>query len=306
MEGTMDGKISNFAQVASLRRYVYTEGKEKNLEVIDCDNGNIRFLLNVSKALDVMQLYHRGQNMSFVSKNGFTARENGFLSRFEGGMVYTCGFDSLGHREGFELHGTHHNDPAKILRAECDENGIVVEAIVESTQLFGKNLEFRRRISSPIGGETLTIEDTLTNKGFRDEDYCILYHVNVGYPMLDDGGEIVADVKACETRTEWARINEDGKFRITDSIPNNEETCYFLKLNKPEISLVNKKLGKTFTVSYSEDTLPCFIEWHSMASGDYALGFEPASTNLDNSFSYSKLGAGKKVDFKVELTVKEA
>ena len=85
-----NGKISNLAQVASLRRYRLAGGKEDGLEVIDCDNGRLRFLLNVSKALDVMQVYHEGQNISFISKNGFSRREIPFLSRFEGNMVGIC------------------------------------------------------------------------------------------------------------------------------------------------------------------------------------------------------------------------
>ena len=44
----MDGRISNFCQVASLRRYTLTEGVEKGIDVIDCDNGKLRFLINVS------------------------------------------------------------------------------------------------------------------------------------------------------------------------------------------------------------------------------------------------------------------
>ena len=299
----MDGKISNFSQICSLRRYTYTDGKEKGIEVIDCDNGKIRFLLNASKALDVMQLYHEGQNMSFISKNGFTARETPFLNRFEGGMVYTCGLDSLGGREGFELHGTLHNTPARVTLAKCDENGVCVEAIIEDTQLFGKNLALCRKVSSSLGSDKVTIEDTLINKGFAEDNYCILYHINLGYPMLDNGAKIVADIAGFETRTEWAAKNADGKFTVTESIPNNEETCYFLDMNKPEISLVNENIGKKFTVAYSKDTLPCFVEWLSMASGDYALGFEPASTTLDGGFKYARIGAGEKVNFKIELSV---
>lgn len=66
----MDAKISNFQQVASLRRYTLTEGGANGLRVLDCDNGKIRFLLNESKALDIMQLYCEGKNISFVSKTG--------------------------------------------------------------------------------------------------------------------------------------------------------------------------------------------------------------------------------------------
>ena len=66
-------EISNFQQIASVRRYTITEGISKDLKIIDCNNGKIRFLLNESKALDVMQLYYKGENVSFISKNGFTA-----------------------------------------------------------------------------------------------------------------------------------------------------------------------------------------------------------------------------------------
>ncbi len=299
----MDGRISNFQQVASIRRYTLTEGREKDLDVLDCDNGKIRFLVNVSKACDVMQLYHEGQNVSFVSKNGFTKREIHFLNRFEGGMLYTCGLDSVGGREGFELHGTLHNTPAQIVRAECGEDGIVIEAIIRDTALFGKNLVLKRKITACVGGDSVSVEDTLINEGFKDEEYCLLYHINVGYPMLDDGAKVVGDVLSYTPRTDWAKQNEATMYEMSASLDNQEETCYFLKLKKPEISLVNEKLGKKFTVSYSGDTLPSFVEWKSMASGDYALGLEPCTTELDDKFAYKKVKAGEKVEFKVKITV---
>ena len=302
----MDGRISNFQQVASIRRYTLSEGREKGLDVLDCDNGKIRFLLNVSKACDIMQLYHEGQNMSFVSKNGFTKRETPFLNRFEGGMLYTCGLDSVGGRDGFELHGTLHNIPAEIVRAECNESGIVVEAIIRDTALFGKNLIMKRKIFTEIGGDSVTLEDTLINEGYKAEEYCLLYHINVGYPMLDDGAKVIADVESYTPRTAWAKQNEATMYEMSASVPNQEETCYFLKLKKPEITLVNEKIGKKFTVSYSGDTLPHFVEWKSMASGDYALGFEPCTTELDERFTYLTVGSGEEVSFCLCISVKNA
>lgn len=299
----MNGKISNFDQVASLRRYTLSEGKAKGLDVIECDNGRIRFLLNVSKACDIMQLYHNGQNMSFVSKNGFTKREPAFANRFEGGMLYTCGLDSIGDREGYAVHGTLHHIPAEITRVECNENGILVEATVRDTALFGKNLVLRRRIISAIGSEELSLEDTLINESYRDEEYCVLYHINMGYPMLDEGARIVASVERCEPRTEWAEKNRDTAFEICEAVPNMEETCYFIKLSEPRISLVNERIGKKLTVSYSGDTLPHFIEWKSMASGDYALGFEPCTAELDERFKYKTLKAGESVKFSIGIAV---
>ena len=63
-------KVGNLRQIASINRYTFTEGKEEGIKVIDCDNGKIRFLLNQGKVLDVMQLFHNGTNVSFISKNG--------------------------------------------------------------------------------------------------------------------------------------------------------------------------------------------------------------------------------------------
>ena len=304
-EYTVNGKISNPAQIASLRQYTYTSGREAGISVIDCDNGKLRFLLNVTKALDVMQLFSDGRNVSFLSKNAFTAREIPFLSRFEGGMLYTCGLDSVGGREGFELHGSLHNNAAEVVRAECNEDGIVVEAIVRDTSLFGQNLTLKRRVTSAIGSDTVSVEDTLVNNGTKDEDYCLLYHVNVGYPMLDEGAEVVAEILRAEPRTEWSRQTAADMLNISASVDNQEESCYFLTLGSPEASLVNKKLGKKFTVRYSADTLPHFVEWRSMASGDYALGLEPCTTELDDRFKYKKIAAGERVKFALSFTVED-
>ena len=299
----MDGRISNLQQVANLRRYTLTEGREKGLDVIDCDNGKIRFLLNVSKALDVMQVYHQGQNVSFLSKNAFTGRESHFLNRFEGGMIYTCGLDSAGGRDGYELHGTLHNIPAEVVCAKCTETEIVVEALVRDTALFGKNLMLRRRVASVIGSNTFTLEDTLVNNGYKAEDYCLLYHVNVGYPMLDDGVKINLSEVSCEPRTAWAKENEGSRYEITAPTPGMEETCYFLKLKTGKVEVINEKLAKTLTLEYSLDTLPCFVEWKSMASGDYALGIEPSTTELDDRFAYKSIAAGEEISFRVSITI---
>ncbi len=301
----MDGTVSNFAQVASLRRYEITQGREKGLEVIDCDNGKIRFLLNVTKACDMMQLYHKGQNMTFVSKNGFIKRELPFAKRFEGGMLYTCGLDSAGEREGFEEHGSLHNTPAEILRTECNEREIVVEAVIFDTEVCGKNLVLRRKISTEIGSDTVSVVDRLTNEGYRGENYCLLYHVNIGYPMLDEGAEIVSDSVDCIPRTEWAAKNLATADQISAPVPNLEETCYYLNPKQYEVSLVNEKIGKKFTVSYSGDTLPQFLAWKSMASGDYAVGLEPTTTKLDDLFEYSMINAGETIEFRVNLSVQE-
>ena len=298
----MNAKISNFMQVASVSRYKITSGKEEGLNVIDCNNGKLRFLLNESKGLDVMQLYHNGTNISFLSKNAFTNREMPFENRFEGGMLYTCGFDSIARREGYIMHGSYHLSTAEVTRAECNEMGIIVEANIRNSALFGKNLVIKRRVYSEINSDTVRVSDTLVNEAYGPEDYCVLYHVNFGYPMLDEGAKIDADISSIEPVDDWAKQHFDVAMLIEEPKPLKPETCYFMILNEPKVSLTNEKLGKKCTLKYSGDTLPCFVEWKSMACGDYALGLEPSTTHLHDRFEYDTIDAGESIDFFIELT----
>ncbi len=299
----MEGKVSNAAQIAYVRRYTLTEGQEAGLKITEVDNGKLRFLLNESRALDIAQLWHGGKNVSFVSKIGMNAQTTPFLSRFEGGMLYTCGLESVGGREGFELHGTLHTTPARVTRAECTQNEIVVEAETLCAQLFGGELVFKRRIVTKIGSDALEITDTLENRAYRDEQYCLLYHVNLGYPMLDEGAEIIAEEKRVYPRTEWAQKHLGDLKRISAPVANQFEMCYFVDMKKSGASLVNKKIGKAFTLDWSQETLPQFILWKSMAHGDYALGFEPATTKLDGDFAYQTVKARSCVQFSLKMSV---
>lgn len=299
----MNGKISNLSQIAYVRRYTITDGREEGLKVVEVNNGVLRFMLNESKALDVMQLWHKGVNLSFVSKNGFTKRETPFLNRFEGGMIYTCGLDSVGGREGFELHGSFHNIPATIIECRCDETEIKVVAETYDTSLFGKNLAMRRTVTTELMSDNVCICDELVNHGTKEEDYALLYHINLGYPMLDKDTEIISDPIFVQPRNKWSEENLAYRTVRKDCVDNEEETCYFMENKTPSVSVVNKKLGKTFNLSYSNDTLPYFIQWNSSASQDYALGTEVATTLLDEQFKYSKIKAGEKITFKLKIGV---
>ncbi|MBO4989418.1 MAG: DUF4432 family protein [Clostridia bacterium] len=218
-------------------------------------------------------------------------------------MLYTCGLDSAGGREGFEIHGSLHNTPAKLIHAECNEEEIVVEAETSVSSLFGENLVLRRTVSSKVGSESVTINDVLENRGYREENYCFLYHCNVGYPMLDEGVTVMGNVIRSEARTEWAREKEYEREVITEPLAGQEETCYFLTFGKPEVEVTNRKIGKKLILSWSKETLPHFVEWKSMASGDYALGIEPCTTELDDRFTYRTICPGEKIAFSLRLSV---
>jgi len=301
----MDGKISNFSQLAYIRRYTLNGGKEDGIRVVEVDNGNIRFLLNESKCLDVMQLWHKGVNLSFISKNGFSKREIPFIKRFEGGMLYTVGLDSAGAREGFDLHGSFHNIPANVISTICTEEKIEVVAEMDDSELFGKNLKFIRKISTKLGGDKVIIGDTLINNGTKTEDYCILYHTNLGYPMLDEGITIDYDGEKITPRTPLAKKMFDGAHTFLAPTDNQEERCYFIENKLPLVKVINSILGKEFDLEYSKETLPKMVLWQSNASQDYALGIEPTTTFLDDGFEFCRIEKGESKQFTLSLTVKD-
>ena len=300
-----DKRVNNSLQLGYVRRYTLSEGKENGLKVVELNNGILRVLLNESKALDVMQIWYKGVNMSFVSKNGFTVRELPFIKRFEGGMIYTCGLDSIGGRDGFELHGSLHNTPSKVVEVIQNDDKLQVKAIVENTALFGENLALQRTITLLVNDNKFLLEDKLINMGVRTENYCLLYHINFGYPMLDEGVEIVADLSSVTPRSEHSEEKVLSRPVFEPPIDNEEERCYFLDNNSDCVSVVNKKIGKKATISYSKDTLPCLIQWNSPASHDYALGLEPSTSFLDDKFSYKEIEPNNEVDFAVQICFDE-
>lgn len=174
---------------------------------------------------------------------------------------------------------------------------------MRNSALFGRHLVLKRKITSPLGSNFVRIEDTLINEGTKAEEYALLYHVNLGYPFLDEGGKIQANVKTVTPRT--PRAKEDIAEWQTISAPedNREESCFFLNMNEGCVHYTNPTADKRFTLSYTQDTLNEFIVWKSMASGDYALGLEPTTTQLDGGFRFLPLEAGEEKHFSLKLSM---
>lgn len=285
----MDKRISNPAQVASVNRVTCRDGKQKGMDLIYIHNGVLDIILNESKALDIAQLKYKGENVSFISKNGLVSQSEPFLNAFNGGMLYTCGLDSVGSREGYPLHGTFHNIPSNITQIVCDEEKISVTAEIKDTALFGQNLVMKRTFKTDIGSNKFTLNDELTNCGYKQQNYCLLYHINLGYPFLDESCLIKADIKNTIPRTDWAAKHILSCLQMQSPVDGIEEMCYFHELNSSEIEVINRNTKRKLKLMYFGDILKHVVEWKSLASGDYVLGIEPTTTMLDSYFKYNML-----------------
>ena len=299
----MNKKIGNPDQVCMVMRSQITEGRGAGARLITVSNGKLHFILTESNALDILRLWHGGTNCGFVSKAGlFTPTTEEFCHNFPAGMLYTCGLDAIGGVEGHYPHGRLHRTPSEIVELKSDEKGVKIVAVTKDAALFGPNLVLTRTIETEAGADEVRITDVLENRAFRDEPYCMLYHVNLGYPLVDEGAHVEAKLEKTIPRNAWAEKHQKKMLEVEPPVDNFEEVCYFHKTKDGVMSLVNRKLGKRFTVKSS---LKKFVEWKSRASGDFTVALEPCTSWLDDKLRFQTLKPGATVRHTIVLKVED-
>ncbi len=118
----------------------------------------------------------------------------GFNRSFSG-LLVTCGLEHIRQpANGRPLHGRLPFTPARLLAHgedwEAPQPMLFCEGEVVQSRYGGEMLRLRRRISAPVGGRTLTIQDIVTNDGAQSTPHALLYHINLGYPAVSDGTEV--------------------------------------------------------------------------------------------------------------------
>lgn len=298
----MDPKIGNVKQICAVYRLASLDAKGKGQELMLLANGTLTLLVNLSHCGDVHQLWHKGENVSFLTRNGLVAEHHDFLKSFPAGMVYTCGLDAIGGVEGHYLHGNIHNTPAEVLEVKESAEGILLRLRIEDSALFGNKLALYRTLSLKAGDPAFRIEDRLVNEGFKDAEYCLLYHCNFGYPFLDERSTMEGDILQSLPRTPFAKEEETKSLHMEPPVHDIEETCYFVKTRDGKMSLTSPNLKLRATVASS---LHDFVEWKSRASGDYVIGLEPCTSHLDDSLKYRTIEPGKEETHTLEIRFEE-
>lgn len=272
----IDKKLGNREQIIVAKDVIYGE---KNCILVM--NGELEVLFNKDNALDIVWVRYKGVNLSFLSKNGLNDGQRDFVGNFEGGFLYTCGMDNVSSCvDKKPIHGSLHYKKADNAYS-YEENGIVyVCGEIKESALFGKNLVLKRRFE--ITSTSLTVSDTVENKAFKDDSYVLLYHVNYGYPFLDEVLQLNIPAIKSDPLTEIAKKRSQEKFTITTPLDQNDEDVYYHTLSEGKISLFNPTKNVKIEMVYDINDFPVTLEWKSMTSGDYALGIEPSLTRFDD------------------------
>lgn len=291
---------ANTDQLFGVRRMIRDDGKAKGSTVYEVRNGNgLCYDVLADNGLDLGALNYRGINISYMGKPGAVSPfsllplENEFNNTFSGGMLYTCGLLNTGesNRDQGQFmpeHGRYHSFPATEAGAGVSgaDQAIILSGRVTQGQLFGHNLELRRKITSPIGLDEIIIEDTLYNNSPDTAEYMLLYHCNFGYPFLDESLKLeLPEASTITPGNEYSKGKEiEHRCEFSSPIDGYEERVFFHDIsgagNKASLRAFNKTLGIGATLEWSTDTLPHLIEWKSMRSTDFCLGLEPSTNHV--------------------------
>ena len=270
-----------------------------NKHCILVQNGVLEVLFNKDNALDIVWVKYKGINISFLSKNGLNDGARDFTGNFEGGFLYTCGMDNVSTCvEGKPVHGSLHYKKCDLAYAYEKDGAICVYGEVKESALFGKNVVLKRCFT--VTENCIFIRDTLENQGYLDTEYVLLYHINYGYPFLDEGLRIEMPSEKSEPLTDIARINQEDMFKITAPVDGGDEHVYYHTLKEGRVRLENIEKQIVVEILYSVDNFPVTIEWKSMVSGDYALVIEPALTRFDR-FATRKLKANEQKIYEIKI-----
>jgi len=190
------------------------------------------------------------------------------------------------------IHGRISNIPAERVSVDCrwqgDEYVLTASGTVRDVSSFGENLSLSRTVSTRLGESRLTIHDVVANEGHETTPHMILYHINAGFPVLDDGSTLVCPSVKARPRDEEAERGKEDCLRFGTPTAGFVEQVYYHDMAASAdgatcAALVNRSIEPALAVyvRYNVNQLPRFIEWKMMGEGAYVVGMEPANCLVD-------------------------
>jgi hypothetical protein len=240
----------------------------------------------------------------------------GWLEGFDE-LVTRCGLASNGAPEHdaqgrltYPLHGRIGNLPADGLQIEFDEASGRLELIGElyESRLFFSNFRLRSRLRVHAGRPTVELLDDVTNEGSQPTTMQLLYHINVGAPVLQEGARLIIPVERLAPKDALAAGEIDRWDQFGGPQRGYSERVYFAELKSDDTHLTtamlqNADASRGLAVTFGTKSLPRFIVWKNTAdrADGYVTGLEPA-TNFPNPRSF-EADQGRVVEIRPEETV---
>jgi len=285
-----------------VRPISYTDGRAKGLDALQFYNGVLDFTVLKNRCMDIGDMRYKGTNMTFLARSGLMGPQIFDLdnaldqqSGLMGGFLFTCGLSNAGIRcqDGdirYPFHGQIRTAPAEgCICGREEENGSIslyAQGKMQEAVLQGIHLSLKRRIETEYMRPGFSITDIITNEGYRDEPLLLIYHINYGWPLLDEGTKVIIPGRLERREEMGAPIDNCEELVLAHDVSADEN-------GKVVCRVENEALGLGASLTYSKDELPCFGEWRSEASGDYVTGFEPGLCGVEGREALLRSGKAR-------------
>lgn len=313
-------RAGSLAQIGGVAVLAHEEGHARGTRVVELRTGaGLRFCVLPDRGLDVGWAEYRGVGLCWLPAKGLAAPAyyEGDLDDYAwlrvglGGLLNTAGLVSMGTPQtvsteqfGFTQrlaarYGTHDRiavTPASHFthgeRWEGDRCLLWAEGVVRQEIAYGENLSLVRRYETELGATSFRIMDVVSNDGWFDTPHQLLYHFNIGFPLVDAGAEVLAategDAEDLSFSTAEAARPASRWRTVTDPEAGFTHEGYIVPMRadsegKVAVAVVNRELlpelgGLGVYLRYDRGQLPVYVAWRMMREGLYAIGLEPATT----------------------------
>ncbi len=286
--------LGHLSQLYGVEEHRLVGGKGDGMRLLQVKNGaGLEFTVTADRCADISRLSFQGDNFGYFSPCGYVAPQyydnkgSGFLKSFTAGFLTTCGLTAVGvpcHDAGEDLplHGDISNTPAEHIYTVIHDDEINIHARISSAAVFSHKLILDRTISCPIGKNVVKITDKIKNIGTDATPLMFLYHMNMGYPLLDENAKLYIPSKSVTPRNDHAAVDIGMWDNMIPPQIGFEEQCYYHSFDEKGLAAIfNPKIGKGLVIRFDPKQLDHFIEWKMMGIKDYVLGLEPANCHTD-------------------------
>lgn len=321
----MNPYIGHEHQISGVEEHRLVGGKGDGMRLFEIANGKgLEMTVSPDRNGDISRLRFQGINMSYLSPCGYVApayydrTESNWLKSFTAGYLTTCGLQAVGspcvdEGEVLPLHGSIANQPAEHAYWEEDEKEIRIHTTTKDEVIFGRKLTLRRTIAVSKEENCFSIEDEIENTGDQTESLEILYHMNMGYPLLDEDSVITIPSAEVLPRDDHAAEDIANWMHMEKPQAGYQERCYYHKFpdGKGFASIWQPKLNIGLEISFDAKELDGFVEWKMMGVRDYVLGLECGNCYPDGRDVMRRTGMlkflkpGEKKRYRVNVALKQ-
>lgn len=307
MNQSWKDKISNTAQLGGIETSVIDNGPGRGNRIAWINTGSgLRFKVIVDRAMDIADTFYNRHCLAWLGHVGITTpqpfsnKELDWLRTFGGGLLTTCGLSHVGGPESDEfgqrgIHGQISNLPAEIesiIQPDpvAGKMDMSITGRMKETQALGPNLELKRTISATIGESAIRIHDEVLNRGNMAVPHMLLYHFNFGWPLVDEGTDIIWQGEWQPREGNRNKIFSEGnnyhkcpppledhngtgeEVAMIDITSDNAGWC--------SCGLHNSNVGLAFSLRFRKEQLPWLINWQHWGKNEYVTGLEPSTNRL--------------------------